>query len=70
ALSDEIARIMEKVDKHLEPMGTDKIERFDLESLNRNLATLNRRIDELPKETITQEMERLALLAEDLVKKT
>jgi hypothetical protein len=70
ALSHEIAGIMEKVDKHLERMGTEKIERFDLESLKRNLATLNRRIDELPRETITQEMERLALLAEDLVKKT
>jgi hypothetical protein len=69
-LADEIAWIMEKVDKHLEGMGTEKIERFDLESLKRNLATLNRRIDELPRETITQEMERLALLAEDLVKKT
>lgn len=70
AVSDEIVRIMEKVDKHLERMGTEKIERLDLESLKRNLATLNRRINELPRETITQEIERLALLAEELVKKT
>jgi len=70
ALSDEIVRIMEMVAKHLERMGLEKVERFDLESLNRNLATLNRRIDTLPKETATQEMERLSLLSDDLVKKT
>jgi hypothetical protein len=70
ALSDEIVRIMVKVDRHLESMGKEKLERFDLESLKRNLAALNRRIDELPRETIAQEMERLALLAEDLVRKT
>ena len=68
ALSDELARIMEKVDKHLDRQGPEKIERFNLESLKRNLATLHRRIEELPKETITQELERLALLAEDLAK--
>jgi hypothetical protein len=70
ALSEDITKIMETVDTHLEWLGTEKIERFDLESLKRNLATLNRRIDTLPRETITQEMERLALLAEDIVKKT
>ena len=68
ALSDELARIMEKVDQHLDRQGPEKIERFSLESLKRNLATLHRRIEELPKETITQELERLALLAEDLAK--
>ena len=68
ALSDEIAGIMEKVDQHLDRQGPEKIERFSLESLKRNLATLHRRIGELPKETITQELERLALLAEDLAK--
>ena len=70
ALSDEILRITEKVDRHLESMGKEKLERFDLESLKRNLAALNRRIDDLPRETITQEIERLALLADDLVRKT
>jgi len=69
ALSDEISRIQDKVEKHLERVGPERIERLDLEALKRNLATLNRRIDEMPKETITQEMERLALLAEDLTKK-
>jgi hypothetical protein len=68
ALSEELARIMEKVDKHLDRQGPEKIERFNLESLKRNLSTLHRRIEALPKETITQELERLALLAEDLAK--
>ncbi|MBW2439576.1 MAG: DUF4175 family protein [Deltaproteobacteria bacterium] len=68
-LADDITRIMEMVDQNLEQMRTEKIERFDLEALKRNLATLHRRIEELPRETITQEMERLALLAEELVKK-
>lgn len=69
ALSLEIAKIMKKVDSHLEQMARKKIERFELESLKRNLDTLYRRMDRLPRETITQEMERLALLAEDLAKK-
>jgi hypothetical protein len=69
ALSEDIDSIMERVDQRLERMGAEKIERPDLEALKRNLATLNRRIEELPRKTITQEMERLALLAEDLVKK-
>jgi flagellin-specific chaperone FliS len=70
ALSDEIVRIMEKVDRQLESMGKEKLERFDLESLKRNLAAVHRRIDDLPRETITQEIERLALLADDLARKT
>jgi len=70
ALSEEIDRIRQVVDEHLERMGMEKVERFDLESLKRNLVTLNKRIDSLPTETITQELERLALLAENLLKKT
>ena len=69
-LSLEIVQIMEKVDRYLESMGKEKVERFDLESLQRNLVALHRRIDDLPRETITQEIERLALLAEELVRKT
>jgi hypothetical protein len=69
AVSEEIGKITQKVETHLEQLSPEKIERFDLESLKRNLAALNRRIDELPKETITQEVERLALLAEDVAKK-
>jgi len=69
-LSQEIERIMALVDRQLQLMGTQKVQRFDLQSLKRNLETLNRRIEGLPRETITQEMERLALLAEDIAKKT
>ncbi len=69
-LSEAMDQIMEMIDRQLEWMKAEQAERFDLESLRRNLATLNRRIDVLPRETITQEMERLALLAEDLAKKT
>jgi hypothetical protein len=69
AISDEIDTIMEKIDEHLERAGPDQNERYGLESLRRNLAALNGKIDELPRETLTREMERLALLAEDLVKK-
>lgn len=69
-LADEIAGIMEKVDQHLESTGTEKIERFDLESMKRNLSALHRRIEQLSKESITQELERLALLAENIANKT
>ena len=69
ALSKGMTKILEQVDKNLEQMR-DKIERYDLEALRRNLASLNKRIHEEPNETITREMERLALLAEDIAKKT
>ena len=69
ALSEEITQITEKVDEYHERMGPERPERFDLESLKRNLTSLQKRIDDLPDETVTQEMERLALLAEDIAKK-
>jgi soluble cytochrome b562 len=69
-LSQRLTKIMEQVDKNLERMGEDKIQRYDLEALKRNLAFLNKRIHEEPKETVTRELERLALLAEDVAKKT
>ena len=68
ALSKGMTKILEQVDKHLEQMR-DKTERYDLEALRRNLASLNNRIHEESKETITREMERLALLAEDIMQK-
>ena len=68
ALSKGMTKILEQVDKNLEQMR-DKAERYDLEALRHNLAYLNNRIHEEPKETITREMERLALLAEDIAKK-
>jgi hypothetical protein len=69
ALADDITDIMGKVDQRLERMGAEKIERPDLQALRRNLAALQSRIEALPQEAITKEMERLALLAEDLAKK-
>ena len=69
-LSLDMSEILKKVDTLLRRMGAEKIERFDLESLKKNLTTLKKRIAQLPRETITQEMERLAILAEQLVKKT
>jgi soluble cytochrome b562 len=61
--------ILKKVDKNLEHMGKNRAERFDLEALRRNLASLKERMSAEPKETVTQEMERLALLAEDIAKR-
>ena len=61
--------ILNKVDKNLEGMEKNRVERFDLEALRRNLASLKERMFEEPKETVTQEMERLALLAEDIAKR-
>jgi hypothetical protein len=68
-LSKEMTKILEQVDKHLARMGEDKIQRFDLEALQRNLESLHQRIHEEPEETITREMERLALLAEDIARR-
>ena len=70
SLSEDISRIIEKVDEYHERMGPERPERFDLESLKRNLTSLQKRLNDLPDETVTQEMERLALLAEDIAKKT
>ena len=70
ALSRDMSKILKQVDMLLQRMGKEKVERFDLESLRKNLDTLNKRIAQLPRETITREMERLAILAEQLVKKT
>jgi soluble cytochrome b562 len=68
-LSQRLTKILERVDKNLERMGEDKIQRYDLEALKRNLASLNKRVQEEQKETVTRELERLALLAEDVAKK-
>ena len=61
--------ILKKVDKNLERMEKNRADRFDLEALRRNLASLKERMLEEPKETVTREMERLALLAEDIAKR-
>jgi soluble cytochrome b562 len=67
-LTGEIEEILKRVDKNLERMEK-KEERFDFEALKRNLTSLKDRLPQEPKETITQEMERLALLAEEISKK-
>jgi protein associated with RNAse G/E len=68
ALSKEMDEILKRVDKNLERMR-DRVERFDLEALRRNLESLKSRMFEEPKETVTQEIERLALLAEEIAKR-
>jgi soluble cytochrome b562 len=68
-LSQRLSEIVEQVDKNLERIGEDRIEHYDLEALKRNLTFLNHRIEEKPKETVIQELERLALLSEDVAKK-
>jgi hypothetical protein len=67
-LSKGMEEILKRVDKNLERMK-DRVERFDLEALRRNLVSLKNRMFEEPRETVTQEMERLALLAEDIAKR-
>lgn len=68
ALSKGIDEILKRVDKNLERMK-DRVERLDLEALRRNLESLRSRLFEEPKETVTQEIERLALLAEEIAKR-
>ncbi len=63
-----IEEILKRVHKNLERMGKRE-ERFDVEALWRNLSSLKERLTQEPKETITQEMERLVLLAEEISKK-
>jgi soluble cytochrome b562 len=61
-------RILKDVDRNLERMRA-KEDRLDLEALRKNLASLRERISEEPKESVTREMERLSLLAEEIAKK-
>ena len=68
SLAKGMEEILKKVDKNLEKMR-DRVERFDLEALRRNLLSLKDRMPEESKERVTQEMERLALLAEDIAKR-
>ena len=60
--------ILKQVDQNLEKKQ-DRVERLDLEALKRNLNFLKEKMSEGPKEVVTREMERLALLAEDIAKK-
>lgn len=67
-LKKEMDEILKQVDQNLEQMR-ERPERFDLEALKKNLSSLRERISGEPKERVTQEMERLALLAEEMAKR-
>jgi hypothetical protein len=68
ALSRRLKELSERLEKHLERMKNDP-ERFELEALKRNLDSLNRRIMQETNETVTQELERLTLLADEISKR-
>lgn len=68
ALKKGMEEILERVERILSEMG-ERLERFDLEALKRNLSSLRDRIDRESHEKVTQEMERLALLAEEIAKR-
>jgi hypothetical protein len=68
-LSGDVAKIMEKVDEQLGRMDPDRLERFELEALKRNLESLDGRMQDLPDEIATREIERLNLLAEGLAER-
>ncbi len=68
ALKKGMEEVLKRVDRNLERMGNG-MDRFGLEALRRNLASLKEKMSEEPAETVTQELERLALLAEDIAKK-
>ncbi len=60
--------VLKQVDRNLDRMK-ERPDRFELEALKRNLLSLKNRVLDEPKETVTQELERLALLAEDIAKR-
>jgi hypothetical protein len=68
SLKKEMDEILKRVDQNLE-QTRERPERFDLEALKKNLNSLRERISGEPRERVTQEMERLALLAEEMAKK-
>ena len=60
--------ILDRLDQNLARRETG-MDRFDLEALRKNLASLQKRLPEESKENVTREMERLSLLADDIAKK-
>ncbi len=60
--------ILERLDRKL-AQRENRPDRLDLEALKKNLASLKNRLPEEQQENVTREMERLALLAEDIAKK-
>ena len=67
ALSRAMEEILKRLDQNLERMQ-ERRDRPDFEALRKNLASLKERIPFEGRETVTQEMERLALLAEEMAK--
>jgi hypothetical protein len=66
-MAERIQEVLTIAAKYLEGIGNG-VERFDLEALSRNLASLKERVTQEPREKVTQELERLVLLAEDIAK--
>jgi hypothetical protein len=60
--------ILDRLDQKL-TQKENRPDRFDLEALRKNLDSLKTRLPEEPKENVTREMERLALLAEDMARR-
>ncbi len=68
SLTGKMDDILKNLDRGLD-QTRDPSERLDLEALKRNLSSLRDRMPREEKETVTQEMERLSLLADDIAKK-
>jgi hypothetical protein len=69
---DSLAKGLEDIEKQIDKsLGRmrEKTERFDWDALKSNLVSLKERMGYEAKETVTQEMERLALHAEDMAKR-
>ena len=69
SLTEKMGDILKNLDRGID-QTRDPSERLDLEALKRNLGSLRERMPREEKETVTQEMERLSLLADDIAKKT
>lgn len=67
-LARKMGKILNQLTRKLDPMEA-KADRLQYDALRRNLASLKERIFEESRETVTQEMERLALLAEEIAKR-
>ncbi len=67
-LEKKLGEVLTRVDRRL-GSREDRINRFEGEALKRNLTSLKERMGKESPEAITQELERLALLAEDAAQK-
>ncbi len=67
ALTVRMEEILKRLDQNLEKMQ-DRRDRPDFEALRKNLSSLKERMPFEGREIVTQEMERLALLAEEMAK--